>query len=75
MFLIVTSIGVAVGCGFLNVTMTYRLTVSKTYPHAGAIVGVWVVCMYALTQIGCCTSAYLTTPLGITLSYATNEYV
>ena len=40
---------VALECGFLNVTMTYHLTVSNTYPHAG---GVWVVCIYALTQMG-----------------------
>ena len=38
--------------------MTYRLTVSKTYPHAGAIVGVWVVCISALTQIGFNQSRY-----------------
>ena len=48
----------ALGCGFLNVTMTYRLTVSKTYPHAGAIVGVWVLCISALTQIGFNQSSY-----------------
>ena len=48
----------ALGCGFLNVTMTYRLTVSKTYPRAGAIGGVWVVCISALTQIGFNQSRY-----------------